>query len=128
MGLELGPPWLVLLEDADGETIVVFRDNFTGASMPRAISIRKNEPGSYAAVMDRHGNFARHSDGSLYDPIEETKGRNGGTFADRGHRALIVAGNLLPRETGMRRRRPWYFWPLVYLAMFFGWIIVAALI
>jgi hypothetical protein len=103
MGLELGPPWLVLAKSdpsADGAEILS-RDNFTGASLLRLISARKAEPGSFAAVMAADGRFALHSDGRIYDPIEETKGRNGGTAAERGHRALLTAEALFRQMGGM---------------------------
>lgn len=113
MGLELGPPWLVVVENTEEGFNVLYRDNFTGASLQRAISVRKHEPGSYAAVMHSSGSLARHADGALFDPIEETKGRNGGTYAERGHRALIVANQLFREDGTDKKQRPWYFWPLI---------------
>ena len=103
MGLELGPPWLVLAKcdpNTEGAEILC-RDNFTGASLLRLISARKAEPGSFAAVMAADGSFAQHADGRIYDPIEETKGRNGGTAAERGHRALLTAEALFRQMGGM---------------------------
>lgn len=77
--MEMGPPWLVVaLRAADGGEDVIYRDNFTGAALTRATKVRKDEPGSFAAVMDKYGNFALNPDGRLYDPIEQTKGRNAG--------------------------------------------------
>lgn len=104
MGLELGPPWLVLVtnEGGVGHEILV-RDNFTGAAMKRVASARRSEPGSVAAVMDRDGRLARHPGGALYDPIEETKGRNGGTDAERGHIALLTAQGLFKMMDGATR-------------------------
>lgn len=92
MGLELGPPWLVIaLPSGDGSFQVIYRDNFTGAALRRAISVRKGEPSSFAAVMDKYGNFATLGDGSRFDPLEGTKGRHGGTDADRAYKAYLIA-------------------------------------
>ncbi|WP_156894467.1 hypothetical protein [Rhodobacter xanthinilyticus] len=103
MGLELGPPWLVLAKSDPnaGGAEILCRDNFTGSSLLRLISARKAEPGSFAAVMAADGRFALHPDGRIYDPIEETKGRNGGTAAERGHRALLTAEALFRQMGGM---------------------------
>lgn len=103
MGLELGPPWLVLAKsdpNSDGANILN-RGNFTGAAMLRLISARRAEPGSFVAVMAADGRFALHPDGSLYDLVEETKGRGGGTAAERGHRALLTAEALFRQMDGM---------------------------
>lgn len=101
MGLQLGPPWLVLIKISNGAIDVLLRDNFTGAAMQRITSARRQEPGSAAAVMSKDGRFATYSDGRVYDPIEETKGRNGGTPAERGHRALLTAQALFREMGGM---------------------------
>ncbi len=123
MGLELGPPWLVLVvEEGDPpENVVLLKDNFTGAALRRLISARKNEPNSFAAVMDRSGRFAHHADGQIYDPIEETKGRYSGTDADRGHRAYCEARALFREMNGLSheeaRKPPKTFAEQTFLAM-----------
>lgn len=99
MGLELGPPWLVIaLPDGSDIHEVIYKDNFTGAGLRRAISVRKNEFGSYAAVMDQFGYFAKSADGCLFDPIEDTKGRHFGTHADRAYNAYLIAQSAFKRD------------------------------
>jgi hypothetical protein len=126
---------LVVAEGDPPENIVLLRDNFTGAALRRLISARKNEPNSFAAVMDRSGRFAHHSDGHIYDPIEETKGRKGGTDADRGYRAYCEARALFREMNGYSyedARKPpktvaeQMFWTLMYgigFWVFFGLIV-----
>lgn len=103
MGLELGSPWLVLAEtEAPGAApSIIFRDNFTGAGFRRVIKARKHEPASFAAVMDARGRLAQNMDGSLYDPIEQTKGRHSGTDADRAYRAQLTATALFKVMDGV---------------------------
>lgn len=102
MGLELGPPWLVLAKNGDaGEAEILLRDNFTGAAVKRLTSARRQETGSFAAVMAKDGQFAVHRDGRVYDPLDETRGRHGGTPAERGHRALLTAEALFREMGGM---------------------------
>lgn len=123
MGLELGPPWLVLVvkEGNPAENVVLLRDNFTGAALRRLISARKNEPNSFAAVMDRSGRFAMHTNGTIYDPIEETKGRKGGTDAGRGYRAYCEARVLFREMNGLShedaRKPPKTFAEQMFLSM-----------
>ncbi|WP_139257752.1 hypothetical protein [Natronohydrobacter thiooxidans] len=100
--MNLGPPWLVLARiDETGEVVILRRDNFTGAGMRRVISARRQEPGSFAAVMARDGRFAVYPDGRVYDPLDETRGRQNGTMSDRGHRALLTAEALFRQMAGM---------------------------
>lgn len=102
MGMDLGPPWLVLARiDEAGEVVILRRDNFTGAGMQRITSARRQEPGSFAAVMARDGRFAVYPDGRVYDPLDETRGRQNGTMSDRGHRALLAAKALFRQMAGM---------------------------
>lgn len=69
--------------------------------MQRVISARRHEPGSFAAVLHKDGRIALHPDGQFYDPIDETKGRNGGTPAERGHQAYLTARVLFRQMDGM---------------------------
>jgi hypothetical protein len=95
MGLEMGPPWLVAVVSGGDRYEVIFRDNFTGAGFERVRKVVKDEPGAISAVLGKGGKLAKHQDGSLFQPIEEMKGRNSGTPADQGHSAYLMACELL---------------------------------
>jgi hypothetical protein len=133
LGLELGPPWLVIVirDPGSGYAEVIYRDNFTGASLRRAVGVRKNESGSFAAVIDHSGNFARHSDGRIFDPIEETKGRYSGTHAERGHYALLLSQKLLRKDfdpsSPLVKRKNWWFFLLCILGFYVFAILEGAL-
>lgn len=101
MGLELGPPWLVLARNGEaGGAVILLRDNFTGAAMQRITSARRHELNSFAAVMGKDGRFALHPNGRIYDPLEETKGKHSGTPAERGYRASITSQALFRQMDG----------------------------
>lgn len=105
MGLELGPPWLVALID-DGRTVeVIYRDNFTGAGFERVRTVVRDEVGAVSAVLGKNGALGRHADGSLFQPLVEMRGRNFGTPSERGHRAYLIACDLL-NETPFPFTRP----------------------
>jgi hypothetical protein len=95
MGLELGPPWLVAVIKDYGSGEVIYKDNFTGAGFERVRRVVKDEKGSFSAVLGKAGSLAHHPDGRCFDPINEMKGRNFGTPAERGHRAYLIACGLL---------------------------------
>lgn len=95
MGLELGPPWLVVIFVANDSFEVLYKDNFTGAGFDRVKRVLRDELGSVSAVLGKNGGIALREDGEIFQPIAEMKGRNFGTSAERGHRAYLVGCRLL---------------------------------
>ena len=95
MGLEIGPPWLVALIEDGGTLEVIYRDNFTGAGFERVRTVVRDETGAISAVLGRDESFGRHPDGTLFQPLIEMRGRNVGTPSERGHRAYLIACDLL---------------------------------
>jgi hypothetical protein len=95
MGLEFGSPWLVAVVNEGTDLRLLHKDNFTGAGFERVRRAVREVPGAFAAALGKDESLATHPDGTLFDPIAETKGRSFGTSSEKGHRAYLIACELL---------------------------------